>query len=174
MQIANNTVVSIHYTLKNSEGSVIDQSSEGQPLSYLQGHGNIIPGLESALAEKSVGDALEVTVEPENAYGTINPALIQEVPKEQFQGVEALEVGMRFQASTERGPIPVVVSKIDGDQVTIDGNHPLAGQTLHFSVTVDAVREASEEELAQGHLQAAGGCCGGGGENPDSGGCGCS
>ena len=90
MQIANNTVVSIHYTLKNSEGSVIDQSSEGQPLSYLQGHGNIIPGLESALAEKSVGDALEVTVEPENAYGTITPALIQEGPKEQFQGVEAL------------------------------------------------------------------------------------
>lgn len=176
MQIANNTVVSIHYTLKNSEGQIIDQSAEGHPLNYLHGHRNIIPGLESALFDKSVGDALDVSVEPENAYGTVNPALIQEVPKEHFQGVEALEIGMRFQASTEQGPVPVVVTKVADDVITVDGNHPLAGQTLNFSVKVEEVREASEEEIANGHLQpSGGGCCGGGSSEASEGGsCGCS
>lgn len=83
MQIANNSVVSIQYTLKNSEGTIIDQSSEGNPLTYLHGHRNIIPGLENALLDKSIGDALDVSVEPEQAYGTVNPALIQEVPDHQ-------------------------------------------------------------------------------------------
>jgi FKBP-type peptidyl-prolyl cis-trans isomerase SlyD len=179
MQIANNSVVSIQYTLKNSEGTIIDQSSEDHPLTYLQGHKNIIPGLENALLEKTVGDTLDVSIEPEQAYGTVNPALIQEVPKEHFQGVEALEVGMRFQASTEQGPVPVVVTNVAEDVITVDGNHPLAGQTLNFSVKVEDIREASEEELAQGHLQVeqSGGCCGGGsgeGENAEGGSCGCS
>ena len=173
MQIANNTVVSIHYTLKNSDGKIIDQSIEGQPLTYLHGHRNIIPGLESALVEKSVGDALDVSVEPENAYGTVNPALIQEVPKEHFQGVETLEVGMRFQASTEEGPVPVVVTKVAEDLVTVDGNHPLAGQTLNFSVKVVEIRKATKEEIADGHIQQSGGCCGGG-ESSEGGSCGCS
>lgn len=174
MQIANNSVVSIQYTLKNSDGQIIDQSAEGQPLTYLHGHRNIIPGLESALVEKSVGDALDVSVDPENAYGTVNPALIQEVPKEHFQGVETLEVGMRFQASTEQGPVPVVVTKVAEDLVTVDGNHPLAGQTLNFSVKVEAIREATEEEIAHGSIHQSGGCCGGGGDSSESGSCGCS
>ncbi len=177
MLIANNSVVSIQYTLKNSEGTIIDHSSEGQPLNYLHGHRNIIPGLESALLDKSVGDALDVSVEPENAYGTVNPALIQEVPKEHFQGVETLEVGMRFQASTEQGPVPVVVTKVADDVVTVDGNHPLAGQTLNFSVKVEEVREATAEELEHGHIhtEQSGGCCGGGdGKNSEGGSCGCS
>ena len=177
MQIANNSVVSIQYTLKNTEGTIIDQSSEGQPLNYLHGHRNIIPGLESALSDKSVGDALDVSVDPENAYGTVNPALIQEVPKEHFQGVETLEVGMRFQASTEQGPVPVVVTKVTDDIVTVDGNHPLAGQTLNFSVKVEEVREATAEELEHGqiHPEQAGGCCGGGdAKNSEGGSCGCS
>lgn len=175
MQIANNSVVSIQYTLKNSEGTIIDQSAEGSPLTYLHGHRNIIPGLENALLDKSIGDALDVSIEPEQAYGTVNPALIQEVPKEHFQGVDALEVGMRFQASTEQGPVPVVVTQVADDVVTVDGNHPLAGQTLNFSVTVEAIREASEEEIAQGQIQQSGGCCGGGGGDASEGGsCGCS
>ena len=173
MQIANNSVVSIQYTLKNSDGKIIDQSAEGQPLTYLHGHRNIIPGLESALADKSVGDALDVSVDPENAYGTVNPALIQEVPREHFQGVQTLEVGMRFQASTEQGPVPVVVTKVAEDLVTVDGNHPLAGQTLNFSVKVEEIREASEEEITNGHVQQSGGCCGGG-DSSESGSCGCS
>lgn len=174
MQISNNSVVSIQYTLKNSEGTIIDHSSEENPLTYLHGHRNIIPGLENALLDKSIGDAIDVSVEPEQAYGTVNPALIQEVPKEHFQGVEALEVGMRFQASTEQGPVPVVVTQVADDAVTVDGNHPLAGQTLNFSVKVEAIREASEEELAHGHIHQSGGCCGGGGDASEGGSCGCS
>ena len=172
MKVEKNSVISIHYTLKNSDGKVIDQSSEGKPLEYLHGHKNIIPGLESALINQSVGDELDVTIEPENAYGTINPSLIQEIPKEHFQGVETLEIGMRFQASTEQGPVPVVISKIEDNRVTVDGNHPLAGETLHFSVKVDAIREAGEEELANGHINSSEGCCGGG--EGSQGSCGCS
>ena len=174
MQIANNSVVSIQYILKNSEGNIIDQSADGQPLTYLHGHRNIIPGLESCLMDKSVGDALDVSIEPENAYGTVNPALIQEVPKEHFQGVETLEVGMRFQASTEQGPVPVVVTQVAEDLVTVDGNHPLAGQTLNFSVKVEEIREATKEEIAHGHIQQSSGCCGGGGGSSEGGSCGCS
>lgn len=175
MQIANNTVVSIYYTLKNTSGEILDQAPEGRPLVYLHGHKNIIPGLESALIDKSVGDTVEANIEPEQAYGTINPALIQEVPRAQFQGIETLEVGMQFQASTEQGPVPVVITKVDADIITVDGNHPLAGQTLHFSVQIDDVRDATEEELAQGHIQASGGCCGGSDDSEGEGGsCGCS
>ena len=177
MQVANNTVVSIYYTLTNSEGKILDQAPEGNPLVYLHGHQNIIPGLEAALLGKSVGDSVDASIEPEQAYGTINPALIQEVPREQFQGIASLEVGMQFQASTEQGPVPVVITKVDDDLITVDGNHPLAGQSLNFSVQIDDIREATEEELAQGHLQSAGGgCCGGGGgeDGSESGGCGCS
>tara|TARA_B100001093_G_scaffold151007_2_gene143744 strand:+ start:2096 stop:2638 length:543 start_codon:yes stop_codon:yes gene_type:complete len=180
MEIANDTVVSVYYTLKNDQGVVIDQAPEGKPLVYLQGHRNIIPGLESALVGKNVGDQLEVTVEPEQGYGPINPAMIQQVPREQFQGVESLEVGMQFQASTEQGPVPVVVTQVEEDTITVDGNHPLAGQNLNFSVTIDAIREATNEEKAQGHIQQESGCCGGGGGESGSSGsseggsCGCS
>ena len=173
MQIANNTVVSIYYTLKDPEGKILDQAPEGHPLVYLHGHQNIIPGLEAALVNKSVGDSVEASIEPEQAYGTVNPALIQEVPREQFQGIATLEVGMQFQASTESGPVPVVITKVGEDLITVDGNHPLAGKSLNFSVKIDDIREATAEELAQGHLQpASGGCCGGGGDS-DEGGCGC-
>ena len=181
MQIANNTVVSIYYTLKDSEGKILDQAPEGHPLVYLHGHQNIIPGLEAALVDKSVGDSVEASIEPEQAYGTVNPALIQEVPREQFQGIATLEVGMQFQASTESAPVPVVITKVGEDLITVDGNHPLAGKSLNFSVKIDDIREASAEELAQGHIKASGaggGCCGGGGDSDgdgdgDGGGCGC-
>lgn len=163
------------YALKDDEGTLIDQSQPGQPLAYLHGHKNIIPGLESALNGKEAGDQVEVRVAPEDGYGEPNPALEQVVPKDRFQGVESLEVGMQFQASTDQGPISVRVVKVEDDNVTVDGNHPLAGKHLNFAVTVQDVRAASEEEIAHGHIHQEGeegGCCGGG-EGEKGGNCGC-
>lgn len=162
MKIEEGTVVSLDYTLKDDEGAVLDQSQPEQPLVYLQGHRNIIPGLESALEGKAVGDTVEVRVSPEEGYGLPNPALEQVVPKERFQGVEDLQVGMQFQANTDQGPVSVRVISVDGDNVTVDGNHPLAGKHLNFNVSVLELRAATEEELAHGHIQQDSGCCGGG------------
>ena len=164
MQIADGTVVAMDYALKDDDGTLLDQSQPGQPLTYLHGHKNIIPGLEDSLAGKAVGETLEVRVAPEDGYGEPNPSLEQVVPRDRFQGVESLEVGMQFQASTEQGPVSVRVVKVDDDDVTVDGNHPLAGKHLNFNVTVLEVRAATEEEIARGHTQEGGGCCGGGGE----------
>ena len=153
MQIAENTVVSIHYTLTNDAGETLDSSLErNEPLAYLHGHGNIIPGLEGALSGKSSGDKLDVTVEPTEGYGERHDALIQEVPKEAFQGAEELAPGMQFQAQTEAGPRLFTITQVDGDQVTVDGNHPLAGERLHFAVEITEVREATKTELEHGHV----------------------
>lgn len=174
------------YALKDDDGTLIDESQPGQPLSYLHGHNNIIPGLESALLGKTVGETVEVRVAPEEGYGELNPALEQVVPRDRFQGVEQLEVGMQFQASTDQGPVSVRVVKVEEGNVTVDGNHPLAGKHLNFNVTVQDVRAATEDEIAHGHIHQGGGCCGGGGEGEgccndgedkgegESGGCGCS
>ena len=163
MQIAEGTVVAMDYALKDDEGMLLDQSQPGQPLAYLHGYKNIIPGLEAALVGKAVGDTFEVRVAPEDGYGVSNPALEQVVPRDRFQGVESLEVGMQFQASTDQGPVSVRVVKVEEDNVTVDGNHPLAGKHLNFDVTVQEVRAATEEEIAHGHIPQGGGCCGGGG-----------
>lgn len=171
MQITDGTVVSMDYALRTDEGSLIDQSQPGQPLSYLHGHNNIIPGLEAALNGKSAGEQVEVRVAPDEGYGTTNPALEQVVPKERFEGIENIEVGMQFQASTDQGPVSVRVVKVEEEEVTVDGNHPLAGQHLNFDIRIQDIRTATEEELAHGHVHQSGGCCGGEGE---SGGCGCS
>ena len=136
MQIADGTVVAIDYALKDDDGTLLDQSQPGQPLTYLHGHKNIIPGLEASLLGKAVGETLEVRVAPEDGYGEPNPSLEQVVPRDRFQGVESLEVGMQFQANTEQGQVSVRVLKIDDDDVTVDGNHPLAGKHLNFNVTV--------------------------------------
>jgi len=167
MQITEGTVVSMDYALRNDEGTVIDQSQPEQPLTYLHGHKNIIPGLESALVGKTAGDEVEVRVSPEEGYGDKNPALEQVVPKDRFQGIENIEEGMQFQASTDQGPVSVRVVKVADDEVTVDGNHPLAGAHLNFKVTVKEVRSASEEELAHGHVHQSGGCCGGDGQSDE-------
>jgi len=166
----------MEYALRDDEGSIIDQSQPGQPLTYLHGHKNIIPGLEAALQDKSTGDEVEVRVSPEEGYGEPNPALEQVVPKERFQGIENIEPGMQFQASTDQGPVSVRVVKVEDEEVTVDGNHPLAGKHLNFNVTVQDIRSATDEELAHGHVHQSGGCCGGeSGEGDEkSGGCGCS
>ena len=157
MQVERNTVVHIHYTLRNEAGQVLDSSDGADALAYLHGHGNLIPGLERALEGKTTGDKLNVKVEPSEAYGDHDPALVQAVPRSAFQGVEDVKVGMRFQAQSNQGPRTVVVTGVEGDQVTIDGNHPLAGQPLSFEVEVTEVRAATDEELSHGHVHGPGG-----------------
>lgn len=156
MQISDKKVASIHYTLTGDDGEVIDSSQGSDPLTYLHGAGNIVPGLEAALEGKSVGDTLSVSVPPEQGYGPVHPDLVQTVSREAFTGVEEISEGMRFQASTANGPVSVVVTKVEGDAVTVDGNHPLAGKQLNFEVEVTEVREANAEELSHGHVHGPG------------------
>ncbi|ANS84280.1 peptidylprolyl isomerase [Vibrio scophthalmi] len=160
MKIEKNVVVSLAYQLK-VEDAVVDQSTVDAPLDYLHGNNNLITGLENELEGKVAGDKFEVTIAPEDAYGEHNDDLVQRVPADVFQGVDEIEVGMRFLADTDQGPIPVEITEVDGDEVVVDGNHMLAGQTLTFVVEVVAVREATEEEIAHGHIHQGGGCCGG-------------
>lgn len=151
--IGNDLVVSIHYKLTNNAGETLDSSEGNEPLSYLHGAGNIIPGLENALTGKTQGDSLQVTVSPEEAYGERVEQLIQKVPMSMFQGVEQLEAGMVFQTQSPDGQTHLVtVTEIEDEEVTIDGNHPLAGQELNFDVTVESVRDATAEELEHGHV----------------------
>lgn len=157
MNISDNCVASIHYTLTDSTGKVLDSSEGQEPLSYLHGAGNIIPGLENALLGKAAGDKLTVAVAAAEAYGERDDNMVQELESSMFSGIDKIEVGMEFHAETEHGLQIVTVTKVDGDQVTIDGNHPLAGIDLHFDVEVTEVRAASEEELTHGHAHGAGG-----------------
>lgn len=155
MQIAKNTVVTIHYTLKDDDGNIVDSSEGGQPLAYLHGVGNIISGLESALEGREEGEEISVTIPPERGYGPHHRELMQVVPRDRFDIDEEIQVGMQFKAQTTSGTHVVTVTQIDGNDVTIDGNHPLAGQTLNFDVAVQEVREASSEEIAHGEPVAA-------------------
>lgn len=158
MLIAANKAVSIDYTLTNDAGEVIDSSDGGAPLVYLQGAGNIIAGLEKALDGKKVGDELNVTVEPEEAYGEYSAELVSTLSRSMFEGVDELEVGMQFHASGPDGSMQIVtIRDLDGDDVTVDGNHPLAGQRLTFQVKIVEIRDASQEEIAHGHVHGEGG-----------------
>ena len=157
MNISNNCVASFHYTLTDSTGKVLDSSEGQEPLSYLHGAGNIIPGLEKALVGKSVGDKLNVSVAAAEAYGERDDAMVQQLDSSMFSGIDQIEVGMEFHAETEHGLQVVTVTGVEGDQVTIDGNHPLAGVDLNFDVEVTDVREATEDEIAHGHAHGAGG-----------------
>lgn len=157
MRIEKNTVVAIDYTLKDDDGQVLD-SSEGQsPLTYLHGTGGIIPGLERELDGKEVGDELEVSVAPADAYGERNEALRQGVPKSQFESVPDLAPGMQFQVDSNAGPMVITVIEIGEEEVTVDGNHPLAGVNLNFAVTVRDIREATQEEIEHGNARGPGG-----------------
>jgi FKBP-type peptidyl-prolyl cis-trans isomerase SlyD len=156
--IKENSVVTMHYELKDSEGEVLDSSKGQDPLVYLHGAGNIIVGLEEQLIGKTVGDNVAAIVSPEKGYGMPVDALIQTVPKEAFgEEIDKVVVGMRFQAETEQGPVPVVVTAMDEAMVTVDGNHPLAGKELHFDVSIAEVRDASAEEIEHGHVHGEGG-----------------
>ncbi len=157
MEIAADRVVTIHYTLKDDKGAVLDSSAGGEPLAYIQGHGNLVAGLEKALEGKQGGNTLAVVVAPEDGYGMRNEELIQRVPKRSLQGSGEIKKGMQFQARTEDGMRVFTVTALAGDMVTLDGNHPLADQTLHFDVEIVGVREATTEELEHGHVHGAGG-----------------
>jgi len=158
MQVATNKAVTIHYTLTNEAGDVVDSSRDGDPLPYIHGVGALVPGLESELEGKSVGDNVAVTIQPEDAYGHKSDQLIQSVPKEAFQFDGDIEVGMRFQAETDNGVELVEVVAVDDATVTVDANHPLAGEVLNFAVEIVDVRDATAEEIEHGHIHAEGGC----------------
>jgi len=156
--IKQNSVVTINYTLKDAQGEVLDSSEGQEPLVYLHGAKNIIVGLEEALLGKATGDQVSAVVSAEKGYGEPIEALIQTVPKEAFgDEIDKVDVGMRFQAETEQGPVPVVVTAMDDSMVTVDGNHPLAGKELHFDVTIADIRDASAEEIEHGHVHGPGG-----------------
>ena len=157
MQIENQKVVSIHYTLTNEAGQVLDSSENQEPLAYIHGHGNIIPGLENALAGLSKGEKLKVTVAPADGYGERDDSMVQAVPRSAFQGVDDITPGMQFQAQSPEGIQLVTVVSVEGDEVTLDGNHPMAGITLIFDVEITDVRDATAEELDHGHVHGAGG-----------------
>ena len=156
MKIADQSVVSIHYTLTNDAGDILDTSEHSDPLVYLHGAGNIIPGLENALLTKAAGDSFKVSIEPAQGYGEHDETMVQQVPKDAFQGVQNIEVGMQFQARSDQGAMTVTVTGVDGDTVTIDANHPLAGERLHFAIEVVEVRTATQEELTHGHAHGPG------------------
>jgi FKBP-type peptidyl-prolyl cis-trans isomerase SlyD len=157
MKIAKNKVVGIHYTLTDSQGNTLDSSDERDPLYYLHGNGNLIPGLERELETKQKGDDLKVTVQPEDAYGVRNDKMVYMIERSKFPDPKNIERGMTFTSHTEKGDISLTVVNIEGDDVTLDANHPLAGQELTFDVKIVDVREASSEELDHGHVHGPGG-----------------
>jgi FKBP-type peptidyl-prolyl cis-trans isomerase SlyD len=156
MQVADNTAVSIHYTLTNDEGEVLDSSIGKEVLEYLHGSGNIISGLEKALNGKAAGDRFNVRIPAEDAYGEFAEEMIQVISRSMFEGIDNIEVGMQFHADVNYGTGVVTVIEIDGDNITIDGNHPLAGQALNFDVEVVAIRTATADEAAHGHIHGEG------------------
>jgi FKBP-type peptidyl-prolyl cis-trans isomerase SlyD len=152
MQIAKDRVVTIAYTLKDNDDNILDKSDDGS-FSYLHGANSIIPGLEDALTGKVAGDELSVSIPPEEAYGVRDDAKLQEVPRNMFPPEHEIEVGMQFHAQGPDGQaIMVIVNKIEDDQITVDGNHPLASVHLNFDVRVMDIRDASTEELEHGHV----------------------
>ena len=157
MNIADEAVVSMHYTLKDDKGEVIDSSDGIEPLTFLQGAGNIIPGLEEALVGKKKGDKLKVSIPPEKGYGERDERLVQSIPKSQFQNADRMQVGMQFQIRSQGGPMVLTIVELKDSEVVVDGNSPLVGQTLHFDVEIMDVRAATEEEIAHGHVHGPGG-----------------
>lgn len=147
MQVAKHRVVSIDYKVSGPDERELDRSPEGQPLAYVHGVGATIPGLEEALEGRDSGEDVAVTVAPDKAYGERHEELVQEVPREMFQGDTAPEPGMQFQAQTDDGARVVTVVEVQDEQVKVDANHPLAGVTLHFDVHIADVREATEDEI---------------------------
>lgn len=159
MRIAQNRVVQMHYKLTDEEGNTIDTSEGQEPLAYIQGIGNVIPGLEDALEGKAKGEKLQVTIAPEDGYGPRVDEMVQTVAKEGFKSDEGEELvaGMQVQIETNNGPSIAMVTKIEGEDVILDLNHPLAGVTLNFDIEVVDVRASTEEEIEHGHVHGPGG-----------------
>lgn len=156
--IVNNSVVTIDFTLKNSEGVMFETTEGSEPFDYLQGAMEILPALEAQMEGREIGDTFTVTLAPDEAYGERNEELVDELSLEEF-GPDGVSVGDELQVPMDDDVILLTITKIEGDVVTADMNHPLAGMTLVFDITVKAVREATAEELAHGHAHSADGCC---------------
>ncbi len=158
MKITKSTVASLEYTLTDNDGEVMDTSEGREPLAYIHGIGNLIPGLEKELEGKEEGDSFQVSIPPKEAYGKRDEALMQVAPRADFAGVEEpLEKGMQLEFQSEQGDQVATVIAIDGDNITLDANHPLAGETLNFKVSIVSIREATEDELQHGHAHGPGG-----------------
>jgi len=157
MQIGSQKAVTIEYTLKDDAGEVLDTSDGRKPLTYLHGVGSLVPGLEKALEGKSAGETITVTLSPDEGYGARDERLVRKLPVRKLREAAHVQVGGRYAADTPDGPRLVLVTELHGDYVTVDANHPLAGMSLHFSVKVVEVREATPEELAHGHVHGPGG-----------------
>jgi len=158
MKVANHHVIGIEYTLKDGKGEVLDSNEGSEPLLYIQGLGQIVDGLEKALDGKSLGDNLEVKVSAEDGYGVFDDELIQKVPRSEFKDMEPLEEGMEIVVEDEDGEDQVMsITDISPDEVTLDGNHPLAGQELNFKVRIASVRAATQDEIEHGHAHGEGG-----------------
>jgi len=157
MLIADKKVASFHYTLSNEQGEQIESSRERQPMSYLHGARNIIPGLEKALTGKAAGEQFQVTIPPEEAYGERRTDQVQRVPAKHFRDARQLKPGRLVSIQTRRGPVQATVVKVGRFNIDVDANHPLAGQTLTFDVEVVEVRDATAEEIAHGHVHGPGG-----------------
>ncbi len=152
MKITDNCIVFMHYTLKDDQGQVIDSSTGKQPMPYLHGHGNIVPGLEKALTDLEMGETTKVTVSPEEGYGQVDPQAVQLFALEAFENIDEIKPGMQFHAEGPEGQVQVItVREIREDGVLIDRNHPLAGKTLNFEVEITEVRKATEGELEHKH-----------------------
>jgi FKBP-type peptidyl-prolyl cis-trans isomerase SlyD len=157
MKISSGSVVLFDYTLTDDDKDIIDSSAGGEPLSYIQGEGQIVPGLEKAMEGKAAGDSFKISIPAEEGYGVHDPENISVVPLDEIDGGEELEEGMQLHTEGEFGEETVIITKIEGNNVTIDGNHPLAGMTLHFDIAIRSVRTATEEELEHGHVHGPGG-----------------
>ena len=143
-------IYTVHYRLKNKVGEVVDTSEGGEPLQFLEGSDNVIEGIQKAVKGRSPGDCLEVTVPPALAYGEHNPELVRKLPRSAFEGVENLQVGMKFQTNTGDEAQVVQVVGIDGNLIRVDANHPLARFTLYFDLEIISAREATDDEVAAG------------------------
>lgn len=157
MSIGQDSVVTLHYTLKDDAGEILDSSAGGEPLAYIHGHGNLVAGLERELTGRGAGDRISVKLAPADGYGEYQKQLVQQVPRRSLQGIAHLRIGMQLQTQTAEGPRAVRVTRLTGDLVTLDGNHPLAGKNLHFDIEITDVRAATAEELSHGHVHGVGG-----------------
>ena len=156
--IKKNSIVSISYCLKNTNGVELDRADKDKPFAYLHGVGQMIPGLEKELEGLGVGDKRDVTVPPKEGYGELNPQLKMQVDRANFPKDADIKPGMQFEGQGDGGTRTVfTVKAVVGDKIDVDGNHPLAGETLHFSVEITEVREATQEELSHGHAHGEGG-----------------
>jgi len=153
VKIKKDCIVAIHFTLSNPDGEKLDTTEGGEASNYMHGVGNLLPIVESALEGKQAGDKVQITVQPEDGFGETKPELTRMIPPGTFEGVKNIQPGMRLDAKDPDGHVqPIIIEAITKDGIIINGNHPLAGQVLKFDISVESVREATEEEIAHGHI----------------------